>query len=1454
MDQQLSGVLIKRDKWKAESKVTKCEHCDRQFYYLFRTKHHCRKCGLVFCSDCSSNFIDGIHFVENTEKKVRLCGVCYDQVLKLLKAQGYKLENTIETRVVSVSIDKGQLNLSRRESIHKLDDQSYTISRSQTTQVTEEQEDNMNNDQEFNPEIVQVSIQSYFPPEEQNKNKESELLKSQLSLLKDKCYQYMENICDHSLKIFIQPQRNHDNHFDGLKSTTFEFVKKAVEDIQFSSLNSDPLDITCYVKTKLLPYKDYSLTCYFPGIVIRKNIALKRMQTELFKPRILIIHGNLDFIEETQQFDDFILKEKRVLQDYIEKIKENFKPTIIIVEKSVSKVALDICCKFNITVVQNVKIHQLRKIAKSTGSKFVRLDKLDGYIQKETQVTGNCEKIFFRNFPRPNPDKQDVAGKDNTLMFIETKDGKNGVTIMLSGPQEDLLQKLKQCIIGCMRLGKHFDVERYIILCEQKLRQNKQFNFCVGDFTKFLFEKVNLKEVIKPDLAYVKINYARADIHNFNDIKDMNALLAYQKEFPPQKEKVVDFFADMCNMPTEKPKAYYHSNDDMSMGAFIILKVANLQFRCEYCKLPRNSHVSIYYNAGRYVKFSVDGQMNQIKQIVLQKEQSQIQQSDENKTFLLKDLPSIIKQNHSNEKIQIETYFECNLCMQQLTDRVILSQKYLEYSFLRFLQQLFLTQNITINNYHNISSCNHTQIQRVYSYYGYQMKVMVGEFDVYQTTLLNFQDNSFNDYLKVWEQNYIKQLRDELMNKLNTFGITLINLIPKSLAKSEIDLLIKSIKQLKEECEKIHAETQYISIFQILKQSQDFGLQYKNIMQSIQEHKKKKELNPDFKNIIQNAAVNLKNQESILTNNTNTIKTTYELEKVDSGNNLNEVKQYHSNQELEDHHLHSGQKHSMQEIEETNHRASSGKTDLSDLIIPPLYSPELDIQQQSPLFVRNHRRNGSEIHNNNNYVINLVDANQGLLQQSIQKTHHDSNKDLDNVNINQSNNFIPTIDINQNNNFQKEWNISSFLAEQQKLIKSQMIYEFVPIYENQPLSYLSFTLNHPKYINEIYQKENFGMIESVQKSSEQAKLFFQQLLSPKEQKQDVENIRYMSVDLGNNNINQQQQIYYKQDNRDIFVLKINYDVEKKNEKSNNQIFQQQQQFQNNLASQFDEAQTIQEKSLPLNNPQQFVPTAQARKNKWIEVLIYFPTQFEALRLLAGITLAQFIKSISSTNIWSASGGKSQSKFYKSNDELFVFKKLEQDKEFMMFKQFALDYFKHMYRHFYESKPSLLSKIFGMFEIRDRGQTEYYLVMENLYFGMGDPSNLLVYDLKGSETNRLEKKKKGVLLDTNFRIDRNSEPIPILKENYRYNDRAFQIDCKFLNKQNVIDYSLLLIIDQKQKKLRMGIIDYLRFYTWDKETEHYLKYLLKGGMVPTIVNPGDYKKRFINAILKYFIPV
>lgn len=60
MDNKLSNVLLPREKWKPEGKVTKCKHCDRQFYYILRTKHHCRKCGFVFCSEYDASFIHSL--------------------------------------------------------------------------------------------------------------------------------------------------------------------------------------------------------------------------------------------------------------------------------------------------------------------------------------------------------------------------------------------------------------------------------------------------------------------------------------------------------------------------------------------------------------------------------------------------------------------------------------------------------------------------------------------------------------------------------------------------------------------------------------------------------------------------------------------------------------------------------------------------------------------------------------------------------------------------------------------------------------------------------------------------------------------------------------------------------------------------------------------------------------------------------------------------------------------------------------------------------------------------------------------------------------------------------------------------------------------------------------------------------------------------------------------------
>eukprot|EP01017_Pseudomicrothorax_dubius_P024353 TRINITY_DN2588_c0_g2_i1.p1 TRINITY_DN2588_c0_g2~~TRINITY_DN2588_c0_g2_i1.p1 ORF type:complete len:162 (+),score=39.91 TRINITY_DN2588_c0_g2_i1:39-524(+) len=151
---------------------------------------------------------------------------------------------------------------------------------------------------------------------------------------------------------------------------------------------------------------------------------------------------------------------------------------------------------------------------------------------------------------------------------------------------------------------------------------------------------------------------------------------------------------------------------------------------------------------------------------------------------------------------------------------------------------------------------------------------------------------------------------------------------------------------------------------------------------------------------------------------------------------------------------------------------------------------------------------------------------------------------------------------------------------------------------------------------------------------------------------------------------------------------------------------------------------------------------------------------------------------------------------------------------------------------------------------------YYIVMENLFLGFDLADGLQVFDLKGSETRRYvdPDKPNQVLLDTNFRIIRNSEPLSLSSSDYKtLIDHALSRDAELLARQNVMDYSLLVIINRKLSQVKIGIIDYLRQYTWDKQMETVGKKMTAGG-IPTIINPQEYRERFIAAMKRYLIPI
>ncbi len=149
-------------------------------------------------------------------------------------------------------------------------------------------------------------------------------------------------------------------------------------------------------------------------------------------------------------------------------------------------------------------------------------------------------------------------------------------------------------------------------------------------------------------------------------------------------------------------------------------------------------------------------------------------------------------------------------------------------------------------------------------------------------------------------------------------------------------------------------------------------------------------------------------------------------------------------------------------------------------------------------------------------------------------------------------------------------------------------------------------------------------------------------------------------------------------------------------------------------------------------------------------------------------------------------------------------------------------------------------------------------MENLFYERASISR--IFDLKGSVRNRHVQstgKQNEVLLDKNLLEFIFDSPLFIREHSKKLLRASVYNDTLFLSKLNVMDYSLLVGIDNENQELVIGIVDFIRTFTWDKKLESWVKetgFLGGGGKEPTIVTPRQYKNRFREAIEKYFFLV
>ncbi|GAB4817632.1 hypothetical protein N2152v2_004678 [Parachlorella kessleri] len=285
-----------------------------------------------------------------------------------------------------------------------------------------------------------------------------------------------------------------------------------------------------------------------------------------------------------------------------------------------------------------------------------------------------------------------------------------------------------------------------------------------------------------------------------------------------------------------------------------------------------------------------------------------------------------------------------------------------------------------------------------------------------------------------------------------------------------------------------------------------------------------------------------------------------------------------------------------------------------------------------------------------------------------------------------------------------------------------------------------------------------------------------------------------------------------------------------------------------------------------------------------QVVAYYAPQFAELRrrCVAGGEAA-YLASLSRCRKWASRGGKSNVYFAKTRDDRYIVKQLSKS-ERQSFLEFAPDYFRYVATMLHRGQDTCLAKILGVYQVsvryansssgstmpfggaagggggggRDGSSVVDLLVMENIFYGR---SITRIYDLKGSERDRYVAENPAVagavLLDENLREVNLVSPTLVAPQAFARLQRALWSDTAFLSGLGVMDYSLLVGFDKQGQELVVGVIDFIRQYTWDKQVETWVKKsgILGGsGKDPTVISPKQYSRRFRVAISGYITVV
>lgn len=248
----------------------------------------------------------------------------------------------------------------------------------------------------------------------------------------------------------------------------------------------------------------------------------------------------------------------------------------------------------------------------------------------------------------------------------------------------------------------------------------------------------------------------------------------------------------------------------------------------------------------------------------------------------------------------------------------------------------------------------------------------------------------------------------------------------------------------------------------------------------------------------------------------------------------------------------------------------------------------------------------------------------------------------------------------------------------------------------------------------------------------------------------------------------------------------------------------------------------------------------AERYAGVTTAVFYPHRFEDIRN-ANSNLSK-LRLLSETEAQRLEGGK-RGNFYITPDKRLIIKTIEKQ-EMLTFWKFAKNYFDYIEKKD-EMLPSTLVGILGAFCIKGKSKrfgfrSTYVLLMENIF---PSRSEYRIFDLKGCNYGRAMNGETGG--ERNL-LDMLHGGAMYLRADARHRLLdAISRDTEFLMEQGIIDYSLLLGINEDKKELVCGIVDYCRDYG----TIEKLEASFKGGR--TVAKPDVYRDRFCSFMRRIF---